>query len=203
MDKQQQFHFRDGTSASSLNDLKEKIETISYAEFYHHVNSTRNDFANWIRYVLKDEQLADDLEKTTSIVETVEVMDDYLHPRPHKQEDIQSRIEEQLGIHIPKNNKELEALPAIKEEVPEHVVEEREEITREETPTKQETPGKQQRDETTTPAEETHHYRVSKQEKNDLKEFHHNFDRIIVKDFIWGMIFGLIVGFVLARMLSL
>lgn len=246
MDKQQQFHFRDGTHASSLNDLKEKIETISYAEFYHHVNSSKNDFANWVRYVLKDDQLANSLEKTTSIVETVEVMNDYLHPRAHhvREDDIQERIEDQLGIDAPEpTTQELEEVPAVQEPLPAQedvqeplAVEEKvqtppavqetvlEPMLADESPSfedfyeQKEEPVQQSAQEEQTQQvqqsqqedakdsladKETHHYRVDKQEKKELKEFHHNLDKIIIKDFIWGLIFGLIIGFVLARMLTL
>jgi len=93
---EKQFHFHDGTAIGSLDQLKTKIETVSYQEFYRHVNAEKNDFANWIRYILKDERLADDLQKVGSIVETVEILEDYLHPRSPiaSHADIQSRIEE-------------------------------------------------------------------------------------------------------------
>ena len=249
LEQEKQFHFRDGTSISSLDALKEKIETISYNEFYHHVNSTRNDFANWVRYVLKDDSLADALDKTTSIVETVEVMNDYLHPRAHKShDDMQSKIEESLGIDLEEpqrdeTNQGFDEVPQMSHEstnqednyIPEMYQEttiqadespqlnELEElpVVPQETSNQEQTPTQKLAQEQVqeikqdvasetksemSPSQESefsHHYKRSGDEKKELKEFHHNLDKIIVKDFIWGMFFGLVLGFIIARMLSL
>jgi len=95
---EKQFHCKDGTSIGSLEQLKAKLESISYQDFYHHVNTEKNDFASWVRHVLKDERLADDLQKVTSIVETVEIINDHMHPLPAiaPRHDTQSRIEENI-----------------------------------------------------------------------------------------------------------
>ncbi len=203
MKSEEQFFFRDGSQTASLDELRDKIEIISYDEFYHHVTSSRNDFANWIRYVLKDPQLADQLEKVNSIVETVEILNDYLQPRAKKEvSDIQSRIENLLDIQIPEERKNLDVEEPTEspKESPEKIKEipTLAQATQEENQeTNQET---NQQDEL---VHESHHYARSKQEKEELETFHHQLDRIIVKDFIWGMIFGLIVGFILARVLVL
>lgn len=102
--QEKQFHFHDGTAAANIEQLMRKIETISYQEFYRHVNAEKNDFANWIRYVVKDERLADDLQKVGSIVETVEILESHIHPRPviASRSDIQSRIEDTvIGSPLP------------------------------------------------------------------------------------------------------
>lgn len=118
MKPEEQFHFKDGSRIASLDELRDKIERISYDEFYHHVTGSRNDFANWIRYVLKDPQLADQLEKVDSIVETVELLNDYLQPKPKRESfsspeistDIQSRIENLLHVQIPEERRTLEQI---------------------------------------------------------------------------------------------
>ncbi len=114
---EKQFHFRDGATAANLQQLKSKLETISYQEFYHHVNADKNDFASWIKYVLKDERLADDLQHINSIVETVEIIEDCLHPRPvlSSRTDMQSRIEDD-DLHV-KFSADTDE-PAVIEEVP-------------------------------------------------------------------------------------
>lgn len=95
---EKQFHFHDGTAAASLEDLATRLQAISYQEFYRHVNPDKNDFASWIRHVLKEEALADELERVTSIVETVEIINDFLHPPPVLQPrtDLQSRIQHEI-----------------------------------------------------------------------------------------------------------
>jgi hypothetical protein len=114
---EKQFHFRDGVTAANLQQLKAKLETISYQEFYHHVNSEKNDFASWIKHVLHDDRLADDLQHVSSIVETVEIIEDRLHPRPvlASHSDMQSRIEDDtLHVRFSADTDE----PTVVEEVP-------------------------------------------------------------------------------------
>ena len=104
MEDHEKFHFRDGSAAGSLEELRDILEHISYQEFYHHVNTEKNDFANWIRDTHSNAELADDLEKVTSIVESVEIINDFVHPlaKDHTHDDIQSKIEEEeLKIEIP------------------------------------------------------------------------------------------------------
>ena len=95
---EQQFHFHDGSTIATLEQLKEKLEHISYQEFYRHVNAQKNDFASWIKHVLREEQLADELQRVTSIVETVEILNDHLHPRPitAPRNDNQTKIEQNI-----------------------------------------------------------------------------------------------------------
>jgi len=225
------FHFPDGTSTSSLDELRDKIETISYNTFYHHVDSSKNDFASWIRYVLKDPRLADELEKVNSIVETVEILNDYLHPSTAKQrtehDDLQSQIEEQIGFVVDDLSEPapptepVPEIPTITEEkiaeitlpeqttteadpVAEPVEHETQELDKQE-PVPQE-PGKQESDksEKRVPRpQKTFHLRRQQGELNEIDHFHDDMSRLIVKDFIWGLLFGLIVGFLLARMLAL
>ena len=61
MEGEQQFHFPDGTSVSSVDALRDKIETISYDVFYHHVSDSKNDFANWVYDVFSDKKLAEQM----------------------------------------------------------------------------------------------------------------------------------------------
>lgn|GEM_PF-2353030 len=103
------FRFRDGTTVADLAGLKEKIESISYDEFYGHVNNEKNDFANWVGDVLRQQGLAKKLKEVSSIVETVELLNEALFPdkmgkaeqQLEKEDlpDFQERIEEQLFAH--------------------------------------------------------------------------------------------------------
>ena len=87
------FHFHDGASAGDLRELKEKIERLSYDEFYRFVSATENHFANWIEHVLYHVALANRLRHVTSIVETVELLDEAIQPSEEHEQDLQSRIE--------------------------------------------------------------------------------------------------------------
>lgn len=193
---EKQFHFPDGTSAKNLNELKEKIETISYGGFYHHVGEGKNDFANWVRHVLKDSQLASQLERVDSIVETVEVLHDYLHPSMAQkhlqdQDDLQSHIERDI-LEIKSFVNEPEAPLEMPTEPTPELPEMHEQITQESALSKPEE------------IEEIHtHPRQESEEKKELHDFHEDIGKIIIKDFIWGFLAGVFIGFVLARMLML
>ena len=52
-----------------LRNLQEMAEAIAYMKaetFQHHVNGEKNDFSNWIRDVLRDEELAKSIMNTAS-----------------------------------------------------------------------------------------------------------------------------------------
>ena len=52
-----------------IRNLQEMADALNYMEdqtFMHHINKDKNDFANWVRDVLKDEELAGKLVKIKS-----------------------------------------------------------------------------------------------------------------------------------------
>lgn len=230
MEPEKQFHFRNGTSAGSLDELKRRLEIISYGEFYHHVDHSKNDFANWVRYVLKDTMLADQLQKVTSIVETVEILEDYLHPNAgstKNKSDMQSKIEQSLDIKLPEPPSF-----APNEELPERLVSKDlskddegafsqydalsdEELTsayhsqhaqdsqKEDAIEDARSFVQKESDVTSQEPQFSKHYKRSEEEIEELDTFHDQLNRVIVKDFIWGMLFGLVVGFILGKMLLL
>lgn len=157
---EKQFHFRDGTSVAGIEELQRKIEGISYQEFYHHVNREKNDFASWVRHVLREEALATELERVQSIVETVEILNDHLHPA-HVNDDLQSKIEEQIfSAQVAHETLAMAQEP----EMPESA--------------------------------EAEHAR------HEMPAHEHDRARMIVKDFMYGLVFGLIVGLILGRLIS-
>jgi hypothetical protein len=60
----QYFFLRNGQPIKSLSELADALEFIDDITFEHHVNEYRNDFANWIRDVIKDEKLAARIQAT-------------------------------------------------------------------------------------------------------------------------------------------
>lgn len=101
--REQYFYFSDGSSTKSIEELKEKIESLSYEEFYNHVNENKNDFASWVEGVFNEKSLSDKLRKVTSIVETVELIEEFLNPKESQEnmdklgdEDFQKLIEDAL-----------------------------------------------------------------------------------------------------------
>lgn len=56
-------------TGSPMKNLKELVAQLSDMPdwvFVHHVNTSRNDFSNWIRDVLKEEDLAEDILKIST-----------------------------------------------------------------------------------------------------------------------------------------
>ncbi|MEM4637428.1 MAG: hypothetical protein QXK76_00170 [Candidatus Woesearchaeota archaeon] len=56
----------DGRTIKDYMELATIIETINDDIFYYHVNSERNDFANWISDVFQDYDLADKIRNVKS-----------------------------------------------------------------------------------------------------------------------------------------
>ena len=56
--KEKAFRTYLGPEIGNLYGLADALETISDDSFNHHVNSEKNDFAKWIRDIIKDEELA-------------------------------------------------------------------------------------------------------------------------------------------------
>jgi len=59
------FRCHDGSIFRDLKELADGLFTMSDEVFVYHVNSDRNDFSNWVKNVLKDEKLANDLATTS------------------------------------------------------------------------------------------------------------------------------------------
>ncbi|MEK6946645.1 MAG: DUF5752 family protein [Nanoarchaeota archaeon] len=55
------FKLANGGILRNLNDLNGSLDEMDEGVFRHHVTDEKNDFGNWVREVLGDEKLADDL----------------------------------------------------------------------------------------------------------------------------------------------
>ena len=60
------FWFSDGRSLANMAELAEALRTISDETFAYHVNAEKNDFSAWVKDIIKDEKLANDLKKATT-----------------------------------------------------------------------------------------------------------------------------------------
>ncbi len=58
------FFLHDGIRLRNLEDLREELRFMNNEEFLSYVNNEKNDFANWIEYVVGDKELADRLRMT-------------------------------------------------------------------------------------------------------------------------------------------
>ena len=58
---EQQFFLADGKVISDLISLADAFDGMMDEVYYHHVCDGRNDFANWVGEILKEEKLAEEL----------------------------------------------------------------------------------------------------------------------------------------------
>lgn len=60
---QQSFWVNNGQILNSLRALEQELEAMPKDAFAYHVSKDRNDFAQWVEYVLQDALCAADLRK--------------------------------------------------------------------------------------------------------------------------------------------
>ena len=63
---ERKFFCADGKVFSSIEQLQHALYNMSPNTFRYHVNQQKNDFSNWIKYVFRDELLAQDIQKQKS-----------------------------------------------------------------------------------------------------------------------------------------
>ena len=72
-EKEHYFVLLSGQEIKSLAELEDALHHMTPSVFSDHVTPDRNDFANWVRYILKDESLAKKLESTKDLRKTYEI----------------------------------------------------------------------------------------------------------------------------------
>jgi len=65
------FWINKGPTVRNIYELVAVLHNIEDKTFSFHVNKDRNDLSEWVKTVLKDDQLAEDLLKTTKKNETI------------------------------------------------------------------------------------------------------------------------------------
>lgn len=63
MEPTEYFYLKSGKALKDIEELCVVLETLSEEEFLFHVNTTKNDFANWIRDIFKEEELSNTLKQ--------------------------------------------------------------------------------------------------------------------------------------------
>lgn len=97
------FILKNGRSIKNLHELVKALKTIDEDTFRHHVNDHKNDFANWLKDILKKEELADEIRAKKAKNELLKILDDYdkktfLALKKKKEEMIALKIEQQQTI---------------------------------------------------------------------------------------------------------
>jgi len=60
------FWCHDGKELKNLAELERALRQMSEETFSYHSNQTKNDFSIWVRDVIGDEELAENLKKSTT-----------------------------------------------------------------------------------------------------------------------------------------
>jgi hypothetical protein len=68
------FYCHDGSVFAALRELAEGLEAMSDETFAYHSNPEKQDFSNWVRDVIGDQELASDLAKATSRLQAAEYL---------------------------------------------------------------------------------------------------------------------------------
>src|SRR3989338_3692367 len=63
---EQCFWVNNGPVLKNLDELYKALSEMSKDAFKHHVNKEKNDFSSWIRDILGDQKLAEDIAKAKS-----------------------------------------------------------------------------------------------------------------------------------------
>lgn len=65
------FWVHNGPIVSNLKQLPDILNKMSEENFRHHVNNEKNDFSNWVRDVLGDAKLADEIKPIRNKIEMI------------------------------------------------------------------------------------------------------------------------------------
>ena len=63
---EQCFWVNNGPVLKNLDELSRALAEINKDAFKHHVNKEKNDFSSWVRDILGDQKLAEDIAKIKS-----------------------------------------------------------------------------------------------------------------------------------------
>ena len=63
------FWCHDGKLIKNLGELEKALSDVSDETFHYHASEGRNDFSNWVRDVVGDNKLANDLSKAKSRIQ--------------------------------------------------------------------------------------------------------------------------------------
>jgi hypothetical protein len=71
---EKRFWCQDGKAIKNLKELRKALIDISDETFHYHLSEGRNDFGKWIREVVGDEALANELAKVRSRLQASQVV---------------------------------------------------------------------------------------------------------------------------------
>lgn len=88
---------KNGRSIQNITDLakeyKKNIDGVMSESFRFHLDNNGNDFANWIKYVFKEPELAEQIRRATNPGIALVILEDYISSR-HKRKNVPEAEEE-------------------------------------------------------------------------------------------------------------
>jgi hypothetical protein len=63
---EKRFWCQDGKVVKNIKELEKALNDMSDETFHYHAGEGRNDFSNWVRYVVGDNKLANDMSRAKS-----------------------------------------------------------------------------------------------------------------------------------------
>ena len=95
---EQYFWLNNGRVLKNITELLNALKSMEDSIFYHHVSSDRNDFANWIKHVFKNDGLSYNLYNSKTRDEMVKAIEAVLfHPDAAKQSEGHQLLEYKPG----------------------------------------------------------------------------------------------------------
>lgn len=73
------FYCVDGCVYGDLAGMADCLEHMDGGTFAHHVSSANNDFSNWVRDVLHDDKMAEDLAKAFDAADAARIVRYRIH----------------------------------------------------------------------------------------------------------------------------
>ena len=70
------FWSNDGRILTDMKELMDALANMSDQNFAYHSNAMKKDFSNWVRDILEDEKLAEDLEKVANREQAAKVVEE-------------------------------------------------------------------------------------------------------------------------------
>ena len=76
-DVPEEYVFRccDGSIFRNMKELGAALKTMTGGTYAFHANTEKNDFANWVRDIIKDERLAKDLQNAPNQAQAAKLAD--------------------------------------------------------------------------------------------------------------------------------
>lgn len=71
---EKRFYCHDGRILNNIYELKSALEEMHIDTFNHHVTDEKNDFARWVREVLIDDKLSNEIMKCTCSKDAAQIV---------------------------------------------------------------------------------------------------------------------------------